>query len=91
VDIIIKTLPPSMPKDVVRDLNDLTSPEMPRNHADRFVDRCACLASAARSETRFDQTIWVASLRFIEPAGVSNFHGVMTRLDSQGLCGKGRS
>jgi hypothetical protein len=91
VDIIIKTLPPSMPKDVVKDLNDLTRPELTANRAQTFADRCTCLASAARSETRFDQTIWVASLRFVEPAGVSNFHGVMTRLDGQGICGKGRS
>ena len=88
---IIKTLPPSMPRDVVKDLNDLTSPDTSDNRAQRFADRCTCLASAARSETRFDQTIWVASLRFVEPAGVSNFHGVMTRLDGQGICGKGRS
>lgn len=88
---IIKTLPPSMPKDVVKDLNDLTRPELPGNRAQRFADRCTCLASAARSETRFDQTIWVASLRLIEQAGVSNFQGVMTRLDGQGNCGKGRS
>lgn len=60
------------------------------NPAD-FADRCTCLAAAARSETRFDQAIWVASLRFIEPSGVSDFKGVMARLDGQGQCTGGRS
>lgn len=60
-------------------------------HAKSFESRCACLASAARAETRFDQTLWVASLRFLEPASVSDFQGVMNRLDRQGLCSGGRS
>ncbi len=56
-----------------------------------FANRCSCLAAAARSETRFDQTVWVASLRFVEPTGVSNFAGVMARLDAQNICNGGRS
>jgi len=51
------------------------------------VLRCNCLAVAARSETKFDHMFWVASLRVHEPAGVSQFGGVMTRLDQIKTCG----
>lgn len=59
--------------------------------AEHYKDRCSCLAAAAQSESRIDQTIWVASLRFIVPAGVARFDSAMARLDAQGLCRKGRS
>lgn len=59
--------------------------------AENYKDRCSCLAAAAQSESRIDQTIWVASLRFIVPAGVARFDAVMARLDTQGLCREGRS
>lgn len=72
-------------------VEDLTRSPHRAANASQFESRCACLATAARSETRFDQTIWVASLRFIEPSGVSDFTGVMARLDGQGRCAGGRS
>ncbi len=69
-----------------RAVETLTRSRPDRAAPSKFADRCVCLASAARSQTRLDQTLWVASLRLITPAGVSDFAGVMARLDGQGLC-----
>ncbi|PHP64975.1 hypothetical protein CSC94_21825 [Zhengella mangrovi] len=66
-----------------------TEPEAARISAS-LRDRCACLAEAARKETRTDHAIWVATLRFYEPSGVRNFEGVMARIAQSGLCGRGR-
>lgn len=72
-------------------IETLTGSPYERPSPSEFSDRCACLASAARAQTRFDQTIWVASLRLITPPGVSDFAGVMAGLDRQGLCTGDRS
>lgn len=53
--------------------------------------KCRCLASAAREQTRTDFTLWVATFRVYEPAGVRNFPGVMARVDARGICGTGGS
>ena len=87
---VMKSFPPISQNPLLRDLPSLAVAQQPRSSADTFAGRCACLASAARTETRFDRTVWVASLRFIKPAGVTDFDGVMTRLHGEGVC-KGRA
>lgn len=51
--------------------------------------RCRCLlgAAASDSQVRFDATVWVLSLRFIEGSGISDLSGHMGRKAREGECG----
>lgn len=51
-------------------------------------ERCQCLLEAAAfdSHVRFDGTLWVGTLRFVEGSGISTLAGHMARKSREGFC-----